>query len=90
MSKYVECEALKAKKVYCVERHELVVPVAEIDWMLAADVEIVRHGRWIWDKRELYPKPICSECKQEPWRRSNHQSDLPNYCPNCGAKMDLM
>ncbi len=45
MSKYIEREAVKSKKVYCVERHEFVVPVAEIDWTPAADVEPVQ--RWI-------------------------------------------
>lgn len=50
---------------------------------------LVRHGRWIWKTNTLYPKPVCSRCGEEPWRRSNHQSDLPNYCPKCGAKMDL-
>ena len=54
----------------------------------AADVAEVRHGRWVWDTTGLYPKPICSRCGEEPYRRSNHTSDLPKYCPNCGARMD--
>ena len=29
----IDADALKEKKVYCPERHEKVVPVAEIDWM---------------------------------------------------------
>lgn len=38
----IDADALKLKKVYCQERHELVVPVAEIDWMPTAyDVEKV-------------------------------------------------
>lgn len=49
----------------------------------------VVHGRWVWDTTGLYPKPLCSRCEVEPWRRSNHQSDLPSYCPNCGARMDM-
>ena len=48
----------------------------------------VVHGRWEWDTSGLYPKPLCNRCGEEPWRKSNHQSDLPNYCPNCGARMD--
>lgn len=56
--------------------------------MPAADVAPVRHGRWIWDAKGLYPKPLCSRCQYEPYRASNHNHDLPNYCPNCGAKMD--
>ena len=41
-------------------------------------VEVV-HGRWVWDNR--FCDYTCSEC---------HNWDLktPNYCSNCGAKMD--
>lgn len=55
-----------------------------IETMPAADVAPVRHGRWIWNAART--KPFCSECGEEPWRASNFV--LPNYCPNCGAKMD--
>ena len=44
-------------------------------------------GEWIWDTNGLYPKPVCSKCGEEPYRRSNHTSDLPNYCPKCGCPM---
>ena len=60
---------------------------AAISQTPAADVAEVRHGRWVWDTTGLYPKPICSRCGEEPYRRSNHTSDLPKYCPNCGARM---
>lgn len=53
----------------------------------AADVAPVMHGKWDWDTKG-FPRPFCNRCGEEPWRRSNHQSDLPRYCPNCGAKMD--
>ena len=57
-----------------------------IFWLDTADVVPVRHGRWI--KKEKYTFGImydCSLCENRildnghPW----------NYCPNCGAKMDL-
>lgn len=38
MDDYISREAAKAKKIYSVERRELVVPVAEIDWIPPADV----------------------------------------------------
>ena len=50
-------------------------------------VEKMWRGEWIWDTSGLYPKPVCSKCGEEPYRRSNHTSDLPNYCPKCGAPM---
>ena len=57
-----------------------------IFWLDTADVVPVRHGRWI--KKEKYTFGIMydfSLCENRildnghPW----------NYCPNCGAKMDL-
>lgn len=54
----------------------------------AADVAEVVHGKWLWEKIAYLPiRPICSICFEEPYRESNNQ--LPNYCPNCGTKMDL-
>ena len=59
-----------------------------IRYMDAADVAPVRHGRW--EKQSgLYS---CSECGMTcPY---DVQADIIeywacNYCPNCGAKMDL-
>lgn len=39
-----------------------------------ADVQRVRHGEWVDGMK-------CSECGQV-------DTTKPNYCPNCGAKMD--
>lgn len=52
---------------------EIAVQIASIP---AADVVPVVHGRWLLDGR-------CSECLERPL--TTHR----NYCPNCGAKMDL-
>lgn len=49
-----------------------------------ADVAPVRHGHLvtITDRWATYHRN-CSECNaQLPW------NDHPNYCPDCGAKMD--
>ena len=60
--------------------------VSDLRDMKTADVSPVRHGRWVaikvpneWDRGQ------CSEC------RSIFNSSVwgTNYCPNCGAKMDL-
>lgn len=53
--------------------------------MPAADVAEVVHGRWIWneegeiDWEQFYR---CSNCGDKEYWESN-------FCPNCGAKMDL-
>lgn len=58
-----------------------------IDAIPAADVAPVRHGRWI--------KPVpgdgenyCSVCKAEQLWFYGYGYLEPNYCPNCGARMD--
>ena len=45
-----------------------------------ADVAPVRHGRWLHRKNGV---AYCSECEVDT------VEDETNYCPNCGAKMDL-
>ena len=49
----------------------------------AADMIPVKHG--YWDDSLDGLTPYCSEC------RFTHRCLVrtPNYCPNCGAKMDL-
>ena len=48
----------------------------------AADVVTVRHGRWNDSLARI--APYCSACGH------SHRCLIrtPNYCPNCGAKMD--
>lgn len=56
----------------------------------AADVEEVKHGKWIEYPRAHYFK--CSECKETvPYKKAVliRGKRKYKYCPNCGAKMDL-
>ena len=50
-----------------------------------ADVAPVRHGYWVKEKRDVLIHWHCSACKE------CFYLDKPNaeYCPHCGAKMDL-
>lgn len=43
--------------------------------LTAVDAEPVRHAKWEHGMR-------CTSCRQV-------DTTKPNYCPNCGAKMDL-
>ena len=95
MAEYIDREAVKSKKVYCGERHEYVVPVAEIDWSAAKDVAPVVHGRWLKipgrfvsvaskEGRDYYGNATsCSVCHEV-----NPNAFKTNYCPICGARMD--
>ena len=57
----------------------------DISELPAADVAEVVHGRWIWNEEgeidwdQFYR---CSNCGDKEYWESN-------FCPNCGAKMDL-
>lgn len=51
----------------------------------AADVEPVRHGRWGKKQGGFWEFAACSLCGE----RTPTVGITPNYCPNCGAKMDL-
>lgn len=54
-----------------------------IRYMDAADVAPVRHGRWVpFHSSHAGEIQYCSVCDIGcTWK--------PDYCPNCGAKMDL-
>ena len=86
MDEYIERE----KAVNAVRNVYLGVQgVQAINRIKAADVAPVRHGRWIDTYPDIDPNPmfmygICSECRFE-----QGISKYLNYCPNCGARMDL-
>lgn len=52
------------------------------------NAEEVVHGRWIFkhnpikDPKGYFIRIVCSECNL-------HTGQKSNYCPQCGAKMDL-
>ena len=58
--------------------------VNEIHEFQSEDVQPVKHGRWVFNKppddwiMSLY---TCDQC-------GHVEEGKPNYCPNCGAKMD--
>ena len=84
MRRYIDAEKLKSflRPEEWGTPDERWVPEHEIGALLdlfpAADVAEVRHGRWadnvwVW---------TCSEC-------GNDASADWDYCPHCGAKMDI-
>jgi len=81
MKTYIERETLLTHAIALNNPHELgenVVPVSDIEDAPAADVETVRHGKWI--DEDTAHNAFCSQCG-----RLNRVS---RRCPECGAKMD--
>lgn len=86
MPKYIDADAIlnqmKDRRFYVGRRSD---PVCIVEDAPAADVELVRHGRWIDENPASFldPRMRCSVCGHV---------DLPlakwRYCPMCGAKMD--
>ena len=104
MAEYIERETAVAwfmPYAHAGESIDADVVISDIKGMKAADVAIVRHGRWIFGKDLPYnwgqiPKNkyhlYCSECLEQAFNRSeDNDPDFDvdtSYCPNCGAKMD--
>ena len=76
MPEYIEREAAIKKN------HGGVVYIDDIKNIPAADVAPVRRGRWVpFHSTAAGDIQYCSACEIGcTWK--------PNYCPNCGAKMD--
>ena len=57
---------------------------------LGADVQPIRHGRWICefynDVFDVY-QADCSVCKKESTDKYDKVSESYEYCPHCGADM---
>ena len=85
-----------AKKVDYIRRDEAInyaqwegayKVVMQLEEMKAADVQPVKHGRWIPQGGDMW---LCSNCK-ENIIFSMHESDRTEkqrYCCRCGARMD--
>ena len=61
-----------------------------VNYAPAADVQEIRHGKWIYKgNRGRFPACECSVCGNVENADWAVLGDNVNYCPNCGAKMDL-
>lgn len=83
MAEYIKREAMIDLITRRYENSEICTQ--EINSIPAADVAPVVHGRW------ENGNPICPVCGEDKFK--NLDADiwcdwLPDYCPNCGAKMD--
>ena len=82
-------ELFKVKEFEKAPKYDGHTPQDAIDRIskLSADVEEVRHGRWIYVDGDVgYFESKCSVCNKSTVFLEGE--DIFSYCPNCGAKMD--
>lgn len=66
-----------------------------IDEQPTIEAEPVRHGKWATDKEDIewgnsLKRKHCTNCGKRPhFDKEEREFILTNYCPHCGAKMDL-
>ena len=61
--------------------HDAIEVLGMIYEIPAADVEPVRHGRWLCVDTDTEQFFLCNRCKKKEYWESD-------YCPNCGCRMD--
>lgn len=105
MAKYINCrkllEMLKLEKVEVLQKdiraedkslmlYGLNYAIISIENASPADVQPVKHGRWIpEDEYYVDDTYICSVCGYEfIITAGDLESNGLNYCPRCGAKMN--
>ena len=84
----IDANELKEKFLYLRKmwsETEIVLTIEDAKTVGAVEV---KHGHWDEDHWEY----VCSCCQKHftdelPWI-SHPEYGMPNYCPNCGAKMD--
>ena len=65
---------------------QVVMAVDDLQYLPTADVQEVKHGKWISKATGLCPRIevwFCSECNF-----AYRDLSPSKYCPDCGAKMD--
>ena len=55
----------------------------------SADVQPVKHGRWESPVSVGNGIKFCSVCRNEAYWDTDYGQQLFDYCPYCGARMDL-
>lgn len=89
MPEYIEREKVLSKAAPVEGCFSDMISAYDVIMLPAADVVPVRHGRWVHTDYAIHwtAKDECSECTYH----ASDRDDLShyNYCPNCGAKMDM-
>lgn len=93
MAEYIEREKVMqaigiVRNIYSEAKNFVAVSAVDkvigeiVDEVPAADVAPVMHGRWVNGCQ-------CSVCGDKHGPYNSRHRPYYNYCPNCGAKMDI-
>ena len=92
MSRLIDADALRqVLEVYTQKDSLGHTPLQLCDAMPMVDAVEVVHGEWMRYGEDGNPNSIdtciwqCDKCLETYYGRTER---IPNYCPNCGAKMD--
>lgn len=97
MAEYIEREKLIKHYENCIDEVKNTNGVTE-DFEIclkalknqpAVDVTEVRHGKWERKENKKVYWYACSLCGEEVPQNEYGDDYFSDYCPNCGAKMDL-
>lgn len=99
MDKYISLDRIKevfdyAEQEFCECDYAVKNTREAVESLPAADVQPVRHGRWV--TREVLVNPIdgiwrtlveCSECGGEAFKHEVYGYQRDNFCHLCGADL---
>ena len=96
MDEYIEREKVLSKAAPVEGCFSDMISAYDVAMIPAADVSPVRHGHWISLTECANEGVYCSICKKKVWKsdyawcsKKSRNKLRSNYCPNCGATMDL-
>lgn len=90
--RYIDADKLKKKKKYCFQtkfgafpKHEHFIKLQDLLEAPTADVEEVRHGKWVFVDGYI----TCNRCGCQPYKEHKHIDfdNLYKRCPECGTHM---
>ena len=90
MGKYIDSEAFERRCMFDSNIEDMQDVIYALRDYPAADVAPVRHGKWAKNKNSIvgYFMYQCSICQKYSGLDDNEWIWKPNFCPNCGARMD--
>lgn len=91
-----DIEALKAKNMkafYMAKGAKEILDSVDTDlcYIPAIDIQPVKSGRWEYSEKEYGECAwyFCSFCDESAEQLYNDEPLLSEFCPHCGARMDL-